>query len=122
MRDITIMMRYMKTAAEKAKAQGDYFLGMPIDDFIALVEALETAQEYAKKRDEENQDLMLTVGRLRIEREAQKKLIGWRTTDYTMETSNRETAQNWAAAVGVLPIFEGDVNTILTTYVADIKD
>ncbi|MXF49731.1 ead/Ea22-like family protein [Raoultella sp. Lac2] len=34
-----------------------------------LVEALEKAQQYAKERDEENQDLMLTVGRLRVERE-----------------------------------------------------
>ena len=36
----------------------------------ALVEALEKAQQYAKERDEENQGLMLTVGRLRTEREA----------------------------------------------------
>lgn len=36
---------------------------------VELVEALEKAQQYAKERDEENQDLMLTVGRLRVERE-----------------------------------------------------
>ncbi|HHT5490727.1 TPA: hypothetical protein ACTY4K_002352 [Klebsiella michiganensis] len=34
-----------------------------------LVEALEKAQQYSKERDAENQNLMLTVGRLRIERE-----------------------------------------------------
>ena len=34
-----------------------------------LVEALEKTQQYAKERDAENQDLMLTVGRLRVERE-----------------------------------------------------
>ncbi|HBQ8743206.1 TPA: ead/Ea22-like family protein [Klebsiella pneumoniae] len=34
-----------------------------------LVEALEKAQQYSKERDAENQDLMLTVGRLRVERE-----------------------------------------------------
>ncbi|WP_211843725.1 ead/Ea22-like family protein [Raoultella ornithinolytica] len=32
-------------------------------------QALEKAQQYAKERDAENQDLMLTVGRLRVERE-----------------------------------------------------
>ena len=37
-----------------------------------LVEALEKAQQYAKERDAENQDLMLTVGRLRVEREGQE--------------------------------------------------
>ena len=43
----------------------------------------------------------------------QKRLIGWRTSDYTDETSDPELAKNWAAAIGVLPIFEGDVNTKL---------
>ena len=38
-------------------------------NILALVEALEKAQQYAKERDEENQDLMLTIGRLRVERE-----------------------------------------------------
>lgn len=37
---------------------------------LALLDELEAAQSYAKDRDEENQDLMLTVGRLRVEREA----------------------------------------------------
>ena len=36
---------------------------------VELVEALEKAQQYAKERDEENQDLMLTIGRFRVERE-----------------------------------------------------
>lgn len=35
----------------------------------AAVEALEKAQQYAKERDEDNQDLMLTIGRFRVERE-----------------------------------------------------
>lgn len=36
---------------------------------LALLDELEAAQNYAKERDEENQDLMLTIGRLRVERE-----------------------------------------------------
>ncbi|MEL4017039.1 hypothetical protein AAE045_23240, partial [Dryocola clanedunensis] len=35
----------------------------------ALIAALEQAEQYAKQRDEENQDLTLTIGRLRVERE-----------------------------------------------------
>lgn len=54
-------------------------------NILALVNALEKAQQYAKERDAENQDLMLTVGRLRVEREElesrtvklPKKNIGW---------------------------------------------
>ena len=50
-----------------------------------LVEQLERARQYAKERDAENQELMLTVGRLRVEREElesrtvklPKKNIGW---------------------------------------------
>lgn len=48
------------------------------------------------------------------ETSCQKRLIGWRASDYTDETSDPELAKNWAAAIGVLPIFEGDVNTKLS--------
>lgn len=41
----------------------------------ALLDELEAAQRYAKERDEENQGLMLTVGRLRVEKEAAEKRI-----------------------------------------------
>ncbi|MDT7076452.1 hypothetical protein RQL62_17860 [Citrobacter amalonaticus] len=44
----------------------------------------------------------------------QKRIIGWRTADCTDETADPELAKNWAAAIGVLPIFEGDVNTKLS--------
>ncbi|HFQ6936238.1 TPA: hypothetical protein ACHSNL_001853 [Klebsiella variicola] len=38
-------------------------------DYQKLKESLEKAEQYSKERDEENQDLMLTIGRLRVERE-----------------------------------------------------
>ena len=41
-----------------------------------LKDELEAAQSYAKERDEENQDLMLTVGRLRVERETSEAEMG----------------------------------------------
>lgn len=50
--------------------------------------------------------------------QGQRRLIGWRASDYTDETSDPELAKNWAAAIGVLPIFEGDVNTKLSTAAA----
>ncbi len=49
----------------------------------------------------------------------QKKLIGWRTEDYTEETNKIELARNWAPNVGVLPIFEGDINTSIATTTID---
>jgi len=46
-------------------------------------------------------------------RKQKPKLIGWRMADYTYETADLATAQNWSANVSVLPIFEGDPNTML---------
>ncbi|HFI1088362.1 TPA: ead/Ea22-like family protein [Enterobacter hormaechei] len=48
----------------------------------------------------------------------QKRLIGWRMADYTDETADPALAKNWATAVDVLPIFEGDVNTKLSAAAA----
>ncbi|EOE0254162.1 hypothetical protein ACKAAW_002084 [Enterobacter hormaechei] len=48
----------------------------------------------------------------------QKHLIGWRMADYTDETADPALAKNWATAVDVLPIFEGDVNTKLSAAAA----
>lgn len=42
---------------------------------MALLDELEAKEKYAKDRDAENEDLMLTVGRLRVEREAAEKRI-----------------------------------------------
>ena len=47
----------------------DYLESVSPENVKALIAALEQAQQYAKQRDEENQDLMLTIGRLRVERE-----------------------------------------------------
>ncbi|EPZ7239191.1 hypothetical protein ACXQAU_002749 [Citrobacter freundii] len=42
---------------------------------LSLLNELEASQKYAKDRDAENEDLMLTVGRLRMEKEAAEKRI-----------------------------------------------
>jgi hypothetical protein len=46
---------------------------------------------------------------------AKRKLIGWRTEDFLRETTNIKVAQNWEVHYEVLPVFEGDPNTKLTT-------
>ncbi|QMK77582.1 ead/Ea22-like family protein [Citrobacter sp. RHB20-C16] len=75
----------------------------------------------AEKRIAELRDWNLGLAQESFERQqriaetsCQKRLIGWRASDYTDETSDPELAKNWAAAIGVLPIFEGDVNTKLS--------
>ncbi|HCB1093713.1 TPA: ead/Ea22-like family protein [Klebsiella pneumoniae] len=82
MSDITELAQSLKAAATNVKetahiarylkatiARQTFKELMTPDNILALVEALEKAQQYAKERDEENQDLMLTIGRFRVERE-----------------------------------------------------
>ncbi|HBZ3404355.1 TPA: ead/Ea22-like family protein [Klebsiella pneumoniae] len=82
MTDITELAQSLKAAATNVKetahiarylkatiARQTFKELMTPDNILALVEALEKAQQYAKERDEENQDLMLTIGRFRVERE-----------------------------------------------------
>lgn len=57
--------RALRKAAEK---HGD-------DDILALLDELEAMHKYAKDRDAENEGLMITVGRLRVEKEAAEKRI-----------------------------------------------
>lgn len=67
MTDITELAQRVKKEAS-AIDDTQWYLAKP-SEIRSLVEALEKAQQYAKERDAENQDLMLTVGRLRVERE-----------------------------------------------------
>lgn len=83
----------------------------------ALLDELEADKEQIKTLESRNRRLegIIDAAEKRIaETSCQKRLIGWRASDYTDETSDPELAKNWAAAIGVLPIFEGDVNTKLS--------
>ena len=84
---------------------------------LALLDELEAAEKRIAEMREWNLGLAqesLTHQQRIAELSGQKRLIGWRASDYTDETSDPELAKNWAAAIGVLPIFEGDVNTKLS--------
>lgn len=58
-----------KTTPDWGEDAENFHEVMTPDLAIELIAALEQSQQYAKQRDEENQDLMLTIGRLRVERE-----------------------------------------------------
>ncbi|WP_265326057.1 ead/Ea22-like family protein [Citrobacter koseri] len=102
---------------------------------LALLDELEAKDRRIAKlstkraRDVETLQSELIQARIRAEdaekriaeSSGQKRLIGWRASDYTDETSDPELAKNWAAAIGVLPIFEGDVNTKLSAAGIGIK-
>lgn len=49
------------------------------------------------------------------------KLIGWRTSDYLMETSDKDKADNWSVHHEMLPIFEGDPYTKLVASTQQVQ-
>ncbi|MCA6195350.1 ead/Ea22-like family protein [Escherichia coli] len=65
----------LKAAAAKAVDNFSPHMFVVTGDVLALLDELEAAEKYAKDRDDENKDLMLTVGRLRVEKEAAEKRI-----------------------------------------------
>jgi hypothetical protein len=85
---------------EQSALNGTFIAAANPDTVLALLDELEAAEKRI------------------AELPGQKRLIGWRMADYTDETSDPALAKNWATAVDVLPIFEGDVNTKLSAAAA----
>ncbi|KLW32592.1 ead/Ea22-like family protein [Enterobacter sp. MGH85] len=89
---------------------------------LVLLDELEAKDSTIATQQQEIRTLLNALGQSSEKRNSdlpdQKRIIGWRASDYTDETSDPELAKNWAAAIGVLPIFEGDVNTKLTAAAA----
>ncbi|MDU7098570.1 MAG: hypothetical protein E6314_09205 [Enterobacter sp.] len=115
----------LRQTAEKAK---DNFMPnfiVPTLDVLALMDELEAKDSTISTQQQEIRTMLNVLEqateKLKYDIPGQKRLIGWRASDYTDETSDPELAKNWAAAIGVLPIFEGDVNTKLSTAGIGVK-
>ncbi|HCT4731826.1 TPA: ead/Ea22-like family protein [Escherichia coli] len=101
---MTIDYQALREAAERAIPAMEHLLMLPVDDdllteqelkdygvdidalnafkfltgpetVLALLDERERNQQYIKRRDQENEDIALTVGRLRVEMEAAEKRI-----------------------------------------------
>lgn len=90
-------------------------------------QALEKAQQYAKERDEENQDLMLTIGRFRVEgegleaiRDAAEKLVRCKGR-YHSEQNYRALAALFGVTTPDLPPLDSDSSAV-TVKLTDIND
>ncbi|HFT7497026.1 MULTISPECIES: hypothetical protein [Enterobacteriaceae] len=110
--------RALREAAERAKDNFIPNFMVPTRDVLALLDELEAKDSTISTQQQEIRTLLNALEQATEKRNSdipgQKRLIGWRASDYTDETSDPELAKNWAAAIGVLPIFEGDVNTKLS--------
>ncbi|EIV3894899.1 TPA: ead/Ea22-like family protein [Klebsiella pneumoniae] len=94
---------------------------------LALVEELEKAQQYAKERDEENQDLMLTIGRFRVESEglesiraAAEKLVRGKGR-YHSEQNYRALAALFGVTTPDLPPLDSESSAV-TVKLTDINE
>lgn len=65
----------LRLTAEKAKDNFMPNFMVPTRDVQALLDERERNQQYIKRRDQENEDIALTVGKLRVELEGKDKLI-----------------------------------------------
>ncbi|EIA1382541.1 hypothetical protein K6760_001968 [Escherichia coli] len=107
-----IMLRYVSDTSDSWQDEASP------EAVLALLDELEAKDSSISTQQHEIRTLLNALEQATEKRNSdipgQKRLIGWRASDYTDETSDPELAKNWAAAIGVLPIFEGDVNTKLS--------
>ncbi|HHG1728928.1 TPA: hypothetical protein ACPUPS_001985 [Enterobacter cloacae] len=115
------MRNYLNTAV----ISGVKLLHLTTDELSGLLDELEAKDATIATQQQEIRTLLNAMEQATDKRNyditGQKRLIGWRASDYTDETSDPELAKNWAAAIGVLPIFEGDVNTKLISDGIGVK-
>jgi hypothetical protein len=115
----------LRQTAEKAQEHGVFNMDIHSETVLALLDELEAKDATIATQQQEIRTLLNSMEQATDKRNyditGQKRLIGWRASDYTDETSDPELAKNWAAAIGVLPIFEGDVNTKLSSDGIDVK-
>ncbi|MGG6255562.1 ead/Ea22-like family protein, partial [Escherichia coli] len=60
---------------QRINALNDFMKHFSPDIALALLDERERNQQYIKRRDQENEDIALTVGKLRVELEAAEKRI-----------------------------------------------
>ncbi|MDE3885896.1 ead/Ea22-like family protein [Escherichia coli] len=60
---------------QRINALNDFMKHFSPDIALALLDELERNQQYIKRRDQENEDIALTVGKLRVELEAAKSKL-----------------------------------------------
>ncbi|MDN1955044.1 ead/Ea22-like family protein [Escherichia coli] len=81
---------------------------------LALLDERERNQQYIKSRDQENEDIALTVGKLRVEREAAEKRIA--------ELEAREISLPERSSMLHRTDFHDDYQTVMAYKVSEVID
>lgn len=80
---------------------------------LALLDELERNQQYIKSRDQENEDIALTVGKLRVELEAAEKRIAELESNEVREVGNQFLVVRHPGKTPVIKHCTGDLEEFL---------
>ncbi|HDH7557256.1 TPA: ead/Ea22-like family protein [Escherichia coli] len=102
----------LRLTAEKAKDNFMPNFMVPTRDVQALLDERERNQQYIKRRDQENEDIALTVGKLRVELEAAEKRIA--------ELEDREILLPERSSMLHRTDFHEDYQTVMAYKVSEV--
>ncbi|HCO7402379.1 TPA: ead/Ea22-like family protein [Escherichia coli] len=102
---------------QRINALNDFMKRFSPDIALALLDERERNQQYIKRRDQENEDIALTVGRLRVELEAAKKRIAELEAEPVSQTyklnelsgNSPGTPDSWISCSERMPEETGDI-------------
>ncbi|ECH9101649.1 ead/Ea22-like family protein [Salmonella enterica subsp. enterica] len=139
---MTIDYQALRDAAERAIPAMERLLMLPVDDdllseqelkdygvdidalnafkfltgpetVLALLDERERNQQYIKRRDQENEDIALTVGKLRVELEAAEKRIAELESNEVREVGNQFLVVRHPGKTPVIKHCTGDLEEFL---------
>ncbi|EFM9341664.1 ead/Ea22-like family protein [Escherichia coli] len=99
---------------QRINALNDFMKHFSPDIALALLDERERNQQYIKRRDQENEDIALTVGKLRVELEAAKKRIA--------ELEAREISLPERSSMLHRTDFHDDYQTVMAYKVSEVID
>ncbi|EFP0699514.1 ead/Ea22-like family protein [Escherichia coli] len=97
---------------QRINALNDFMKHFSPDIALALLDERERNQQYIKRRDQENEDIALTVGKLRVELEAAKKRIA--------ELEEREILLPERSSMLHRTDFHDDYQTVMAYKVSEV--
>ncbi|EKL2534073.1 ead/Ea22-like family protein [Escherichia coli] len=98
---------------QRINALNDFMKHFSPDIALALLDERERNQQYIKSRDQENEDIALTVGKLRVEREAAEKRIAELESNEVREVGNQFLVVRHPGKTPVIKHCTGDLEEFL---------
>ncbi|MCB4467159.1 ead/Ea22-like family protein [Escherichia coli] len=98
---------------QRINALNDFMKHFSPDIALALLDELERNQQYIKLRDQENEEIALTVGKLRVELEAAEKRIAELESNEVREVGNQFLVVRHPGKTPVIKHCTGDLEEFL---------